>query len=286
MARCLRGSVMLHYTSLKPGSRSMSTSIPTWEARSSICHPLTSYRTIEATIVATPEKKKDPGARGHYWIDSPGGEALKRLCFTEDGALLGNASVGTAARRAAPCKISAIVRKSLEQHCYVQVMRFIDLKGYNYILTNAAVKFGNRQRAYVYNNRNNPIKKKPTDSGSLFFFLKNWANVFASLLPAHLLASLSRLERRSCGIPTAASTRMDLVRSDLAWSLGCGGTGPCGPTPSARPSAANTRDTCSALLPRQRIGSEVVAICLCSDKIKYKYSRGIYIDMRCGCHLV
>ena len=136
-----------------------------------------SYKTIEATIVATPEKKKDPGARGHYWIDSPGGEALKRLCFTEDGALLESASVGTVARRAAPCKISAIVRKSLEQHCYVQVMRFIDLKEYNYILTSAAVKFGNRQRAYVYNTRNNPIKKKTTDSGSLFFFLKNWANV-------------------------------------------------------------------------------------------------------------
>jgi hypothetical protein len=52
---------------------------------------------------------------------------------------------------------------------------------------------------------------------------------------------LSRLERRSCSVPTAASTRTDLVRSDLAWSLGCGGAGPCGPTPSARPSAANTR---------------------------------------------
>jgi hypothetical protein len=98
-----------------------------------------SYKTIEATIVATPEKKKDPEARGHYWIDSPGGEAIKRLCFTEDGALLERASVGTVARRAAPCKITAIVRKSLEQHCYVQVMRFVDLKEYNYILTSAAV---------------------------------------------------------------------------------------------------------------------------------------------------
>jgi hypothetical protein len=39
----------------------------------------------------------------------------------------------------------------------------------------------------------------------------------------------------------AASARTDLVRSDLAWPLGHGGTGPCGPTPSARPSAANTR---------------------------------------------
>ena len=101
-----------------------------------------SYKTIEATIVATPEKKKDPEARGHYWIDSPGSQPIKRLCFTEDGALLENASVGTVARRAAPCKITAIVRKSLEQHCYVQVMRFVDLKEYNYILTNAAVKFG------------------------------------------------------------------------------------------------------------------------------------------------
>jgi hypothetical protein len=34
--------------------------------------------------------------------------------------------------------------QSLEQHCYVQleVMRFVDLKEYNYILTSAAVKFG------------------------------------------------------------------------------------------------------------------------------------------------
>jgi hypothetical protein len=61
-----------------------------------------SYRTIEATIVATPDKKKDPEARGHYWIDLPAGQAIKRPCFTEDGALLENASVGTVARRAAP----------------------------------------------------------------------------------------------------------------------------------------------------------------------------------------
>jgi hypothetical protein len=77
--------------------------------------------------------------------------------------------VGTVASRAAPCKISAVVRKRLEQHCYVQVMRFIDLKEYNYILTSAAVKFGNIQRAYVYNNRNNPIKKK-TDRLRFFVF--------------------------------------------------------------------------------------------------------------------
>jgi hypothetical protein len=131
---------MLHFTSLKPGSRSLSTNI---DLGSEIFDLPPSYRTTEATAVATPDKKKDPGARGHYWIDSPAGEAIKGLCFTEDGALLENASVGTAARRAAPCKISAIVRKSLEQHCYVQVMRFVDLKEYNYILTSAAVKFGN-----------------------------------------------------------------------------------------------------------------------------------------------
>jgi hypothetical protein len=59
-------------------------------------------KTTEATTAAMPDKKKDPEARGHYWIDSPQGEAKKRLCFTEDGALLGNATVGTAARRAAP----------------------------------------------------------------------------------------------------------------------------------------------------------------------------------------
>ena len=35
-----------------------------------------------------------------------------------------------------------MVRKSLEQHRYVQVMRFVDLKEHNYILANAAVKFG------------------------------------------------------------------------------------------------------------------------------------------------
>jgi hypothetical protein len=60
----------------------------------------------------------------------------------------------------------------------------------------------------------------------------------------------------------------------VAWSLGHGGTGPCAPTPSARPSAANTGARRCFLLPRQRIGSEVVARCLCSDK--FKYDRGIY----------
>jgi hypothetical protein len=55
--------------------------------------------------------------------------------------LLENASVGTVAGHAAPCKITAVVRKSLEQHCYVQVMRFVDLREYNCSLTSAAVKF-------------------------------------------------------------------------------------------------------------------------------------------------
>jgi hypothetical protein len=39
----------------------------------------------------------------------------------------------------------------------------------------------------------------------------------------------------------AASARTDLVRSDLAWWLGHGETGPYGLTPSARPNTANTR---------------------------------------------
>jgi hypothetical protein len=39
---------------------------------------------------------------------------------------------------------------------------------------------------------------------------------------------------------------MDLVRSDLAWSPGCGGTGPCGPAPSARPSAAKEEEEAEA----------------------------------------
>ena len=46
--------------------------------------------------------------------------------------------------------------------------------------------------------------------------------------------------------------------------------------PHAQRTAERRQHTCSALLPRRNIGSEVVAICLCSDKIKYKYGRGIY----------
>ena len=45
--------------------------------------------------------------------------------------------------------------------------------------------------------------------------------------------------------------------------------------PHAQRTAERRQHTCLALLPRQRIGSDVVAICLCSDKIKYKYGRGI-----------
>ena len=36
----------------------------------------------------------------------------------------------------------------------------------------------NRQRAYVHNNRNNPIKKKRPTQVLCFFFLKNWATMF------------------------------------------------------------------------------------------------------------
>jgi hypothetical protein len=43
-----------------------------------------------------------------------------------------------------------------------------------------------RQRAYVHNNRNNPITKKTTASGSLFFFPEKLGQCFffASLLLA------------------------------------------------------------------------------------------------------
>jgi hypothetical protein len=104
-----------------------------------------SYKTTEATIVATPDKKKDPVARGHYCIDSPAGEAIKRRCFTEDGALLENASVGTRVPLQGMqhhARSPQLFAKVWNEHCYVQVMRFIDLKEYNYILTSAAVKFG------------------------------------------------------------------------------------------------------------------------------------------------
>jgi hypothetical protein len=46
--------------------------------------------------------------------------------------------------------------------------------------------------------------------------------------------------------------------------------------PHAQRTGVRRQHTCSAVLPRQRIGSKVVAICLCGDKIKYKYVRGIY----------
>jgi hypothetical protein len=39
----------------------------------------------------------------------------------------------------------------------------------------------NRQRAYVHNNRNNPIKKNTTDSGSLCFFPEKLGQCFFSL---------------------------------------------------------------------------------------------------------
>jgi hypothetical protein len=44
------------------------------------------------------------------------------------------------------------------------------------------------QRAYVHNNRNNPITKKTTASGSLFFFLKNWASFFLFFFASVVLA--------------------------------------------------------------------------------------------------
>jgi hypothetical protein len=89
------------------------------------------------------------------------------------------------------------------------------------------------------------------------------------------IAVVSRVPELSA--PTAASARADLVCSDLAWSLGHGGTGPYGPTPSARPGVANTRARHYFLASASGLRFEVVARCLCSDKIKYKYGRGIYI---------
>jgi hypothetical protein len=93
----------------------------------------------------------------------------------------------------------------------------------------------------------------------------------------------SCLELQSCSAPTAASARTDLDRSaGLGVVAGARRNGPT--RPRAQRTAGRRQHMCSALLPRQRIGSEVVARCLCSDKIKYKYGRGIY--MRYGCHLL
>jgi hypothetical protein len=54
----------------------------------------------------------------------------------------------------------------------------------------------------------------------------------------------------------------------------------------AQRTAERRQHTCSALLPCQRIGSEVGAMCLRSDKIKYKYGRtvaySLYIDLGYG----
>jgi hypothetical protein len=72
---------------------------------------------LEATIVATPDKKKGPEARGHYWIDSPRGEAIKRLCFTEDGALLKNDTAGTAAIGGSPPHERLRSRNSCHLQC-------------------------------------------------------------------------------------------------------------------------------------------------------------------------
>jgi hypothetical protein len=58
-----------------------------------------SYKAIEAKIVATPDKKREPDREGQYWIESPGSDPIKRLCFTDNGELLENASVGTLAKR-------------------------------------------------------------------------------------------------------------------------------------------------------------------------------------------
>jgi hypothetical protein len=83
---------MLHSTSLKAGSRSQKSVYEhiDIDLGSEIFDLPPPYKTVEAKIIATPDKKKDPEAPGHFWIESPMGQPIKRLCFTEDGSLLEN----------------------------------------------------------------------------------------------------------------------------------------------------------------------------------------------------
>jgi hypothetical protein len=94
-----------------------------------------------------------------------------------------------------------------------------------------------------------------------------------------LLVSPSRLERRSCSAPAVASTstRTDLVSLGQRMVTGARRNGPV--RHHAQRTGVHCQHTCSAMFPRQRIGSEVVAICLCSDKIKYNVAVA-YIYMR------
>ena len=73
-------------------------------AKSSLDLP-PSYKTIEAKFVAMPDKKREPDREGQYWIESPGSDPIKRLCFADSGELLENASAGTP-----PSKVPSTLR--------------------------------------------------------------------------------------------------------------------------------------------------------------------------------
>jgi hypothetical protein len=67
----------------------------------------------------------------------------------------------------------------------------------------------NRQRAYVHNNRNNPIKKKTTDSGSLFFFPEKLGQCSFFVLFFRLLAA-RRVCHKHGGASRWGTTRLRL----------------------------------------------------------------------------
>ena len=52
------------------------------------------------------------------------------------------AKIGDTAFRERPCTVSREVHKKLEKHCYLHVLKYVDLKKYDYILTNEGVQFG------------------------------------------------------------------------------------------------------------------------------------------------
>jgi hypothetical protein len=67
------------------------------------------------------------------------------------------------------------------------------------------------------------------------------------------------------------------VSLGLGVAIGARRNGPV--RPHVQRTGVRRQHTCSAMLPRQRIGSEVVATCLCSDKIKYNMAVA-YIYMK------
>ena len=100
------------------------------------------YKMIEAKVLEPPDGSNAKKKQRVHWVESPDGSAVRRLCYDKDGTLLRNAPVGSIACRPAPCKIAPEVRRTLEQHCYIQIVQHVDLAKYNYILTNNRVAFG------------------------------------------------------------------------------------------------------------------------------------------------